>query len=298
MLILLNNQQYHFWILDMSMPDLKFIEPSFNIHYDLEQQDKNEWLFHIDAGVLFPEKGEFDSRSTFKALCDEDSIFTMDLLLPALKKSVQYSRTRLRQELRTYEVDCPPVARLTKDKWQGLAERMIKSYRERGRVSDEDAGINEPVMTLHLDGEASFVIFLTLHIILNLISRSHTFKTEENLRLFIQYVPEPLWKRIYFKWNGNSERPRYMTGKELVMLYFCIDCAVQCMAGKTWKKLKKAIYDLDRDMRHLDAETERKKFLTLAEDFKEKIKLNLPSVGFKMANFNKAVSWDEQITAF
>jgi hypothetical protein len=295
MLIHLDSKKYHFWVQDMRMPELKIIEPAFNINYDLEQQDTNEWLLHIDAGAVYGEKGEFESRSTFKALCSEEEIFTHDVMVPALKKSVEYSRRRLTAEMRTYEANCPPVKKLPKNFWQQQADTLIGQFQERGKITEEDPSINAEHITLKCEGNASFLLTFTMQIIYNMISRSYPFKIEENRKFFNQYVPEHLWKRIYFKCNEIIEQDVKLTVKETVMLYYCIDCASQCMAGKTFENLKKAIYDWDWEMRKRDVTSERKHFLALAENFKEKVKLNLPSAGFAIANFNTPVSWDDGI---
>ena len=295
MLIHLNSEKYHFWVQDMRMPEIKFIEPNFNINFDLEGQEKNEWLLHLDAGVVFGKKGEFQSRSTFKALCDEDTIFTPGLLQPAIKKSIEYSWRRLRTELRTYETDCPPVAKTNKEIWQQLTEGMINLYKIRGRVSDEDPAQNTFLITLEPNWQLQFLITFTLQIIYNMISRGYPFKPEENLKIFTQYVPEPLWKRIYFKCNKIRETEVQLTMKEMMILYYCIDCAAQCIAGKTYEKLKKVIYDFDFEMRNRDAGQERQHFLKYAQHFLENLKKQLVENGIYIKNFDTPILWDDQI---
>jgi hypothetical protein len=293
MLIHLDSRQYHWWIQDMRMPELKIIDPVFNINYDLEQQDKNEWLLHINAGVLYGEKGEFDSYNTFKALCSEEEIFTQGMLLPALKKSVEYSRRRLRTEMRTYEADCPPVKKVPKDFWEQLTGKIIGQYHDRGKMADEDPALN----AVHDSFRMSYLITRAMRVIFNMISLEHPFKGEENRKLFFQFVPEYLWKRLYFKCHETDEDIVKLTVRETVMLYYCIDCAAHCMAGKHFPKIMQSVYGYSEAGKQ-DRETERKNFVSLAEEFKENILSNLPSAAFKIADFNTAVSWSEHIAAF
>jgi hypothetical protein len=194
MLIHLDSKPYYWWVQDMKMPELKIINPAFNINYDLVQQDKNEWLLHINAGVVYGEKGEFESYNTFKALCSEEEIFTHHMLLSAVKKSVEYSRSRLRKEMRTYEADCPPVKKAPKDFWEQLTGKIITQYHQRGKVADEDPSIN----AVHVNFIPSYLINRTTVIIFNMISREHPFKGEENRKLFFHFVPDtPVEKTLF-----------------------------------------------------------------------------------------------------
>ena len=295
--ILLKRKLFTAWLqpLDNKYLDLPpVIEPTISLNYDYEKFN-NGWLMNIDIGIKLNKKAAVETRSTYQLTGTEKQLYQQPALTTIITESYKYAQRKLMQLFKDYQVEKPKIARTNNFIYNRLIESFLELSQSRITMEQEAPALNERFITYQTEWKNRFFFTFTFNVLQTLFCNSFPplNSGNKNKELFITYVPEPLYKSLYFKSRQLDKNDISLTLKEFILFYHCVDCAAQCTAGKRWDKINTYLFQCNYVMKKENAQEQKKIYLQQAQEFMQQIHQHLAESKAIISNFDEPIFWDE-----
>lgn len=221
-----------------------FDEPkaSIGVNFDVEQPQKEQWLFYADISLSIKPYAKILTRSCFKVTCTEVILFTKEIMVPLMEAAIENAISGFNARCKAYNLkhdwDLPDL----KTHAPAFADNVIKQYYNDHKPQFENNKLHKQEgLKLTMGNKTNLAVKATFMLVDEVLYENPAFNHKHNRSMFNTAMPMTMYYTLKLNCLKIDTEDIQMTWLNTVHFMLAMDCALQLLLGDHFDKLQPGI---------------------------------------------------------